>query len=285
MRRPLLQLVAAAHDDARAAVGEAVVELLLGHAPRKRHENGACPLGGPVQQRGVEAVVEDDGEALARLEAEPARDAPHADEELPVRDSRKGFELRMALAGREQGDGEVHALTSAAAAIASTIGVYPVQRQRWPESRSMISARLGGACSRSSRSAAAIRIPGVQKPHCSACASRNAACNGVSSRPPASPSTVWRSAPSTCTAKTRHDRTADPSSRTVHAPQTPCSQPTWVPVKPSVCRMKSESSSRGSTTSWRRRPFTVTVTATSFMPPPRSRSARRGGPRAPSTLP
>ena len=33
----------------------------------------------------------------------------------------------------------------------------------------------------------------------------------------------------------------------VQAPQTPCSQPTWVPVRPASWRMKSESSRRGST--------------------------------------
>ena len=37
----------------------------------------------------------------------------------------------------------------------------------------------------------------------------------------------------------RHERTATPSSWTVHAPQTPCSQPTWVPVRPSSWRRKS----------------------------------------------
>ena len=42
-------------------------------------------------------------------------------------------------------------------------------------------------------------------------------------------------------------RTATPSSRTVQAPQTPCSQPTCVPVSPSRWRRKSVSSSRGST--------------------------------------
>ncbi len=44
------------------------------------------------------------------------------------------------------------------------------------------------------------------------------------------PSIVVTSPPSTVTAKSRHERTASPSSSTVQAPQTPCSQPTWVPV-------------------------------------------------------
>ena len=47
--------------------------------------------------------------------------------------------------------------------------------------------------------------------------------------PSASDSTVRISRPSACTARVRHDRAGRPSSSTVHAPQTPCSQPTWVP--------------------------------------------------------
>jgi len=39
--------------------------------------------------------------------------------------------------------------------------------------------------------------------------------------------------PSACTASIRHERTALPSRRTVHAPHTPCSQPTCVPPSPS----------------------------------------------------
>ena len=65
-------------------------------------------------------------------------------------------------------------------------------------------------------------------------------------------------APSACTASVRHERTATPSSRTVQAPQTPCSQPTWVPVSPSSWRRKSDSSSRGSTSARRSTPLTGT---------------------------
>ena len=42
------------------------------------------------------------------------------------------------------------------------------------------------------------------------------------------------SRPSAWTASIRHERTARPSSTTVHAPQTPCSQPRWVPVSPQL---------------------------------------------------
>ena len=54
-------------------------------------------------------------------------------------------------------------------------------------------------------------------------------------------------------------RTETPSRRTVHAPQTPCSQPTWVPVRPRRWRRKSVRRSRGSTSSTTLRPLTVTV--------------------------
>ena len=71
--------------------------------------------------------------------------------------------------------------------------------------------------------------PGVQNPHCSRArpgtppAPASAAVDGE-------PSTVVISASSACTANTRHERTASPSSRMVHAPHTPCSHPRCVPV-------------------------------------------------------
>ena len=68
----------------------------------------------------------------------------------------------------------------------------------------------------------------------------------------ARPSTVVISCPSACTANIRHERTGAPSRRTVQAPQTPCSQPTCVPVRPSSWRRKSDSSRRGSTSRVRR---------------------------------
>ena len=61
------------------------------------------------------------------------------------------------------------------------------------------------------------------------------------------PSTVRTSLPWAWTANIRQERTGSPSTWTVQAPQTPCSHPTWVPVSPASWRMKSESSSRGST--------------------------------------
>ena len=73
-------------------------------------------------------------------------------------------------------------------------------------------------------------MPAVQNPHWSAWWSWNARCSG----PGARPSIVRTSQPSAWTASIRHERTGSPSSWTVHAPQTPCSQPTLVPVRPVV---------------------------------------------------
>src|SRR3989440_5139360 len=104
--------------------------------------------------------------------------------------------------------------------------------------------------------------PGVQYPHCRPWHSWNACCTGPS--PPSGarqPSTVVTSAPSTVTANNRHERTGSPSSSTVHAPQTPCSHPTWVPVYPRSCRRKSDSSRRASTVAVRRIPLTVKETS------------------------
>ena len=54
-------------------------------------------------------------------------------------------------------------------------------------------------------------------------------------------------APSHCTASIRQPRTTTPSTRTVQAPQTPCSQPTWLPVSARSSRRKSTSVLRAST--------------------------------------
>ena len=72
-------------------------------------------------------------------------------------------------------------------------------------------------------------------------------------------STVVTARPSAWIANVRHARTVSPSRRTVQAPQTPCSQPTCVPVSDRSSRMKSESSRRGSTSASCSVPFTVTL--------------------------
>ena len=86
------------------------------------------------------------------------------------------------------------------------------------------------AC-RADSSRATSGCPAVQKPHCSAWWRRNASCS-TDSRPGsgARPSTVRIVAPSACTASVRQARAGAPSISTVQAPQTPCSQPTCVPV-------------------------------------------------------
>ena len=67
------------------------------------------------------------------------------------------------------------------------------------------SRRPLGAALRASRSCVATISPGVQNPHCTAPASRNASCTGCSSSSPASPSTVTTVRPSAWPAATRHE--------------------------------------------------------------------------------
>src|SRR3974390_1346745 len=63
------------------------------------------------------------------------------------------------------------------------------------------------------------------------------------------PSIVVMAEPSACGAKIRQERTVTPSSSTVQAPQTPCSQPAWAPFRPSASRRQSSSVVRSSTSS------------------------------------
>src|SRR5262249_4472088 len=74
---------------------------------------------------------------------------------------------------------------------------------------------------------------------------------------PASPSTVMMSAPLACTASIKQERIGSPLYNTVQQPQTPCSQPTCVPVNPSSWRKKSLKSRRGSASPETALPFTV----------------------------
>ena len=112
----------------------------------------------------------------------------------------------------------------------------------------------------SSSSTAVISIPGVQKPHCRPCFSQNASCSGCMSSALPSPSMVRISAPAAWTASMRQERALSPLTSTVQAPQTPCSQPTWVPVSPRPSRRKSLSSVRGSHAAARRSPLTTSST-------------------------
>src|SRR5262249_17949269 len=72
-----------------------------------------------------------------------------------------------------------------------------------------------------------------------------------------SPSTVVISQLSALTVSIRQDLVATPSTRTVHAPQTPCSQPTCVPVSLRSWRRQSERSRRAGTVTVWTMPFTT----------------------------
>ena len=86
---------------------------------------------------------------------------------------------------------------------------------------------------RASRSWVATIRPGVQKPHCTAPASRKASWIGSSSSSDgARPSTVTIAAPSAWPASTRHEHTSVPSRYTEHEPHSPCSQAFFEPGRP-----------------------------------------------------
>src|SRR6266545_2819606 len=140
-------------------------------------------------------------------------------------------------------------------------------------SRTSSSVGLGFCCSSSS---ALMSMPGVQNPHCRPWLSQNACWRGC--RLPsgaASPSTVRTSAPSACTASIRHERAVFPSTSTVHAPQTPCSQDTRTPVSSTSSRRKSARLLRGDATPSKGAPLTVRWTGhAAGMPRLLSRSRR-----------
>src|SRR5215831_12095486 len=103
-------------------------------------------------------------------------------------------------------------------------------------------------------------MPGVQKPHCRPCISRNASCSTC--RLPsaaAMPSMVRTSEPLACTANMVQLFTDLPSRSTVQAPQWLVSQPTCGPVRLSCSRRKWISSVRGSTSASTLLPFTVSA--------------------------
>ncbi len=79
-------------------------------------------------------------------------------------------------------------------------------------------------------------IPGVQIPHCAPPHRTNAAWTGASSPSAQAPRPSRRLAHRPGPTATRQEQTASPSSRTVQAPQSPASQPTFVPVSPRSSR-------------------------------------------------
>src|SRR6266849_5136991 len=129
-----------------------------------------------------------------------------------------------------------------------------------PDSASRISSSVGCGLSASSSWLATI-MPGVQKPHCSPKSARNAACNGLSPSGGVSPSMVVTARPSSCAANSRQLRAERPSTSTVHAPHTPCSQPTCVPRRRRSWRRKSARERRPSTRRSTLCPFTVSRTS------------------------
>ena len=108
---------------------------------------------------------------------------------------------------------------SAAQAMESTTFLYPVQRQMFPESPSVISWRVGSGFFRT-KAAAFMTMPGVQKPHWTppftTKPSAKAACSAG-----LRPSTVVRLLPSTSFIFMRQLRRGLPSTRMVQQPQTP----------------------------------------------------------------
>src|SRR6185437_3954793 len=75
--------------------------------------------------------------------------------------------------------------------------------------------------------------------------------------PGVTPSMVVIAEPVACVANIRQERTAAPSNSTVQAPQTPCSQPAWAPLRSSKSRRQSSSVVRGSTSSACKAPLTL----------------------------
>src|SRR3954452_213802 len=74
-------------------------------------------------------------------------------------------------------------------------------------------------------------------PHCAAPWLWNARCKAPPLRVcDGKPSTVVISYPPTCPAAVRQEQTGAPSTRTVQAPQSPASQPIFVPIRPRSSR-------------------------------------------------
>ncbi len=81
-------------------------------------------------------------------------------------------------------------------------------------------------------------MPGVQKPHWSAFSARNACWRSAIAPLSATPSIVSTRQPSAWAASIRQPRIGVPSTRTVHAPHTPCSQPDVRAGEPEVVAEK-----------------------------------------------
>ena len=143
------------------------------------------------------------------------------------------------------------------ASVSTAVIAHLLHRRRRPPRRCS-SSRCSGRGSPAARPSPRARSGAGSAPAarsrssaCPVCSSRtggrgarwNDFCSGVSSpSSPARPSTVVIEAPSACTASMQQLLTASAPSCTVHAPQLPVSQPTWVPVRSRSSRRKCTSS-------------------------------------------
>src|SRR6516162_11039471 len=100
--------------------------------------------------------------------------------------------------------------------------------------------------------------PGVQNPHCRASFAMNASWIGCSLSPPM-PSTVVTAFPDAAFAGNRQLATGTPSNSTVHPPQTPEPQTSFVPVRFNRSRITSASSASASSGSGFCSPLIVMV--------------------------
>ena len=151
--------------------------------------------------------------------------------------------MRAPTASPTAGDGAARPAPSVER-TAWTIEVYPVHRQSTPPRPSSTSAAVGLGF-RAMRSSAAISIPGVQAPHWAP--PQRGTRPGAATRRGAGETLDRLDAPPVDLAgRDRQAQTCSPSSRTVHAPQSPALQPTLVPVRPRSSRRTSTSRRRPS---------------------------------------
>ena len=217
------------------------------HPLRERHERPRRPTEQPSRGAPSRPRLSRRRQPVPRLEVEPARNRRRArgapPRSIPSKGLSSGWRSAAAREAigrgsrpRRLGDRVDDRLVAGAAAEVAGEEVGDLAR--------------GSACRlASSRSVAAIRMPGVQKPHWSAWCSRKAACSGVSSPSPR-PSTVRESPPSAWTASIRQERTARRRADRAGAADAVLAADMGA-GEPEPWRRKSESSRRGSTASRR----------------------------------
>ena len=120
---------------------------------------------------------------------------------------------------------------SAAMRMASSIFLYPVQRQILPW-MAFFTSCLEGFKFTSSRDLAEMIMPGIQKPHCTAPASAKQ-CTYTFISSSGIPSTVVTCLPSALESLTTQAFIFFPSTSTVQVPQAPSLHPSLTAVRPS----------------------------------------------------